>query len=605
LIIFSAILLTPNCIAGGLAFNLINSASSADRNALQACYAYESLGSLTGGLVVSIIFIYFLELDNLKSLQYITLLSIIFFGITDYNLKKFFQSFTYLIIAIGFMHLIYNYDYNLIAKKKLFASQNVIFVKETPYANLVITETGGQYNIYENGILSALTDDAVGREEGVHFPMMQKQNARKVLLIGGSVSGHAAELLKYVAVERIDLLEVNPELFEIDTSFSKLAIDARVHQITADPVVYLNHSGDVYDVIIIVQPSPANVQTNRCFTVEFFRKARRLLHEKGILCTSLNASANYLSDIELQLHSTIYNSLAETFSYVMILPGSRNYFLASDDVLEINYNALLAEADIQNDYFNNNYLDDDLLRIRSSSLMEELDKQATVNHDFKPVAYLLFINHWLSHFGVSMWILLAVGAVLTLFFVFVSKPAIASMFTSGFTGAGAEVVLIIAFQVIFGYAYLFVGLIITAFMAGLAAGAYFSKRCEMKNWYKMLVFIQLFSGIYLIVIALKLTVLRDYSTVLLLQTIFIFMTLIVSTLVGLQYGTSVRKSREKVGVAIAQIYAADLIGAALGSLLVVFWLIPTAGLLNTMILLGGLHFLTILLVGVKHKMKYF
>jgi predicted membrane-bound spermidine synthase len=159
--------------------------------------------------------------------------------------------------------------------------------------------------------------------------------------------------------------------------------------------------------------------------------------------------------------------------------------------------------------------------------------------------------------------------------------------------------------VIFGYAYLFIGIIITTFMAGLAAGAHFSKQCNMKNWRKMLLFLQFFSGIYLLVIALKLELMSDTLGVALIQTLFLLMILAISLLVGLQYGVSVCKSERSVGVTIAQIYSADLIGAATGSLLVVIWLIPVFGLLTNLVILGLLHFLTLTLFVVKRKLKYF
>lgn len=605
MILYSSLLLTPHCLAGGLAFNLINISSSSERGTLQTCYAYESVGSLSGGILVSVIFIYYLELDNLKSLQYLALASMIFFGITEFRLRKFFQSFVYLLAAIGFMHLIYNYDLNIIAKKALFSNQEVILAKETPYGNFVVTKTNNQINFYENGILSFITDDAVFREECIHYALLQRPTVKSVLLIGGSVSGIVSEALKYPDVEKIDLLEANPELFELESRIIKPYPDPRVSRIVMDPVIYVNSTDQKYDAIIINQPSPSNMQISRYYTLEFYSKLKSLLKSPGIISTSLNASSNYLSEEEVEIHSTIYKTLAKIFKHVLIVPGNKNYFLASDEELTMNYKRLLEGFDPENKYVNDSYLSEDLLQFRSSKIIEVLQPDIPANRDFKPVAYQVFIRFWLSHYGISIWIILGACLALSLILMVVSKPAITAMFTSGFTGAAAEVALIIAFQVIFGYAYLFIGVIITAFMAGLAIGAYFSKQCKMKNWYKMLIFIQLFSGIYLIVIALKLTILKEYNGILLIQSLFVLMTFTVSLLVGLQYGVSVCKSRESVGITISQIYSADLIGAAMGSLLVAIWLIPVFGLLTTMIILGSLHFLTILLVEIKRKMKYF
>ncbi len=178
------------------------------------------------------------------------------------------------------------------------------------------------------------------------------------------------------------------------------------------------------------------------------------------------------------------------------------------------------------------------------------------------------------------------------------------MFTSGFSGAAAEVSLLIAFQVIFGYVYLFLGIIITVFMAGLTIGSLLSKNCRGDNVMKLVKRVQLLSGIFLVALAVMLPLVKGVQHDVLIRWLFSVAMLLVAVLVGYQYGVIVCGSKKNAGRAVASAYSSDLVGSALGSLLVVVYILPVFGLTMTLLLLGGFHFLTLFILTIKRKMKY-
>ncbi len=601
---YSVLLLFPLCFTGGFLFALINVASGKGKGKLQNCYALESFGSLVGGMLISLFFIFYLQISNFRSLEYLMILNLIFFGIHDFRQRKFFESFVFVTITLFLMMSIFRFEPNEIAKKKLFPGQKILLTRETAYGNLTVTETEGQMNFYENGVLLFSTGDVAQREEDVHYAMLQRPDAREVLLIGGGMTGTTLEILKYKDISGIDYLEVNPDIFNITKDYTDYLGDKRVSTIAEDPVIFIKKTKKKYEVIFVNQPPPSSAELNRFFTVEFYKRLKRLLLPGGVVSTRLTSSENYISNDEVELQTSVYNSIRKSFKNVLVVPGQKLYYLASDSTLTMDFAERYKKQSIKNKYVNDAYLNDNLIRFRSDQIVSSYTDSSLINHDFKPFVYLLYIRHWLSFFNVNIWVIPAVYAILALLFLIFSKPYSTAMFTSGFTGAGAEILLLIAFQVIFGYVYLYLGVIITLFMAGLTVGSLVSKNCDRYNIRKLVLKIQLVTGLFILLLALFLIMqhlIRDDSVIRFLFSLFM---MIIALLVGYQYGVIVCHAKKSTGKTIASVYSSDLIGSALGSFLVAVYFIPVYGLIFTLLILSGFHFLTLFILTIKHKLKY-
>ena len=601
---YSSLLLFPLCVTGGFLFVLINISAGDTKGKLQNCYAFESLGSLTGGALISLIFIFYLEIDNFKSLEYLIILNLIFFGIHDFRKGKYMESFVFAGITLGLLLFIHEYDLNELAKRKLFNGQELLTSKETAYGNLTVTKTGVQTNFYENGVLLFSTGNVAQREEDVHYAMLQNPGAANVLLIGGGVTGTAEELLKYPAIRQIDYLEMNPAIFILAKEFTPYLTDKRISMIAEDPLRFIKKTDKKYDVVLVNEPTPSGAGLNRFFTVEFYQRLKKLLTPGGLVSTRLTASENYMSDDEVAMQTSVYNSLKISFAHVLAVPGKKLYFIASDSTLKMNYTTLYKKQDLANKYVNDAYLNDDLLQFRADQILSAYTDGSLLNYDFKPSVYLLYIRHWLGFFGWDIRFIPIVVLVLILLFLIIAKPMATAMFTSGFSGAAAEVSLLIAFQVIFGYVYLFLGIIITVFMAGLTIGSLLSKNCRGDNVMKLVKRVQLLSGIFLVALAVMLPLVKGVQHDVLIRWLFSVAMLLVAVLVGYQYGVIVCGSKKNAGRAVASAYSSDLVGSALGSLLVVVYILPVFGLTMTLLLLGGFHFLTLFILTIKRKMKY-
>ena len=601
---YSTLLLFHLCFTGGFLFNVINIASGKGKGLLQNCYALESFGSLVGGMIISLFFIFYLQISNFRSLEYLMILNLIFFGIHDFRQRKFFESFVFVIITLFLMMSIFKFEPNEIAKKKLFSGQKILLTKETAYGNLTVTETEGQMNFFENGVLLFSTGDVAQREEDIHYAMLERPDAKKILLIGGGMTGTTLEILKYKDIREIDYLEVNPDIFNITKDYTDYLSDQRIRTFAEDPLIFVKKTQKKYDVIFVNQPPPSSAQLNRFFTVEFYKRLKRLLLPGGVVSTRLTSSENYMSNDEVELQTSVYNSIRKSFKNVLVVPGQKLYYLASDSTLTMDFAQRYKALHIENKYVNDAYLNDNLIRFRSDQVVSSYTDSTLVNHDFKPFVYLLYIRHWLSFYQVNIWVIPVAYTILALLFLVFLKPGSTAMFTSGFTGAGTEILLLIAFQVVFGYVYLFLGVIITLFMAGLTVGSLVSKNCMKYDIRKLILKIQLVTGLFILLLALFLLVqhlIRDASVI---QFLFSLFMMIIALLVGYQYGVIVCRTNKSTGKTVASVYSSDLIGSALGSFLVVVYFIPVYGLISTLLILSGFHFLTIFILTIKHKMNY-
>ncbi len=62
-----------------------------------------------------------------------------------------------------------------------FSGQRILFCGNSSYGRWVVTESGGQTNFIENGVVLAATPDIEQAEENVHYALAQRPRARKVL----------------------------------------------------------------------------------------------------------------------------------------------------------------------------------------------------------------------------------------------------------------------------------------------------------------------------------------------------------------------------------------------------------------------------------------
>lgn len=602
--LYSFLIMLPFCFLSGLFFTFLSTITSEKytKNLIGKVYAIESIGSVVAGILMSLVLTFYLS--NVQILILIFLFNLTIVLVLTFIWNYLFTRIIILIFAISLV--LWNYFINLDKQLKeyIYPNHKIVYYKNTPYGNLVITETQNQRNVYENSLLLFSMDDPISNEEAVHYAMVQSKQPENVLLISGGISGIIDEILKY-KISKVDYVELNPFIIKLRNYFSDRKFDNRVNFSATDARLYVKNVATVYDVILVNLPEPSTAQINRYYTVEFLKELKKKMNPKAIVSYSLSSSADYMSTEAIKFKSVLYQTLKNSFKNILIIPGYRDFYICSDGELSLKIPELIENLGIENLYVNKYYLDTTILARRSEFILKNLEKDKTLNTDFNPITYYHQIMYWLSQFNVDFRYVIIFLMTLLIILIFKLDYLSYGMFAGGFAASGNSFLLIIAFQIIYGYVYQMIGIIIATFMLGLAIGALLQSKffLNVKNLHYA--FIQF--CIFLLSISIPLLLMLINKVVLDSTFVFIFiifLTITVGCVVGLEFAVAVNLRKDRYEKIASEIYSIDMIGSAVGSLIVAIFLLPLLGFIYSGLIIGGMNLVGCMLTYMKRNLNY-
>ena len=495
---------------------------------------------------------------------------------------------------------------------------------DTPYGRIDVTESGNQTSFYQSGSLAGATHMDRAAEETAFLAMLAHPAPKRVLMIGGCLTGVLRKVLELPWVS-VDYVELDPALIEMARRFAappdRAALNSpRVRVFTnVDGRLFVKRSDAKYDVILSVVPNPTTGLINRFYTAEFFSEAKRSLADDGILAISLSGSPAYMGAPHRALAASICDTLRSVFTSVTLLPSDNAiYYLASPQqraILTGNLSALpgrLSQWELKPAWLTVGTLREIVNPDRIRTLLSALEatRVPAINTDLHPVAYYHALLLWSEAFqtwgqaslrralGMDLWSVLIAVTVMTgmlsLATTFAPRPLWvglpATRAYAGMVGFVLELVLIFAFQSLYGYAYSQLGVIFAAFMIGITLGAVVTERLDVApSELKMLMLMQTALSVLAAAIVPILTLLgrcgpdtARWGAAVVIPVL----NLGVGALVGAQYPLSVAACAKVPGThrfagLAAGLYAMDLAGACLGALLGGAVLIPVLGLPRT------------------------
>lgn len=584
------VFLAPICLLSGFIYSLLINTFRSEDNGFTKVYALEATGSLLGGLVVSFVFVQWFSV--IQSFLILLLLVTILFAI----IRKGTKDYIAVTIALAFVVLSGIFQLDNLLKSFLFVNQKVLCSKETYYGNVTITENSGQYNFFGNGSLLFATDNTITSEEYTHYALMQHRKPKDVLLVSGGIAGMITEILKYSSVESVDYVELNPKLIGIAAKYMPLPADKRVHLIFDDGRRTIQRTPKKYDVVILAVPDPSSLEINRFYTDEFVALVKKKLNPGGVVLYGLSSSGNYMSAEKTKIETTVYQTLKNNFHQVNIIPGERDYFIASDSALRIDMARLSATKGIDTKYVNSNYLDDYSIQQRGKLIRENL-KEKIINLDEKPLPVYFHTLQFISEFTSKGWMLMVIPVIILLIPLFFMRSVASGMYISGFTASSFEILIIFTFQTFFGYVYSAIGLIIAVFMGGLAVGTIVANRFRAAK--RKFVVAQLLLVLYALLFPVFWNLQANVENSTAGLFLFGLITLFLSAIVGFQYVVGTKILPGNFNQTAPLLYAVDLIGAALGTIVISVLLLPLAGIINSCFIMAGLNLLVALFVAVR------
>jgi len=587
------VLLLPYCLIAGYLLTLACCvlASREAPLSIGRVYFMDNLGGIAGGLLFSFVLIYLF--NHFGILYFPAFLNLSFAIALSLVVRKKALLFAALVVMAALVGLVAAFDLDGISTDIEYTGQNVVYRGNSPYGNLVVTESAGQYNFIENGVPLFSTDNVEDIEETVHYPMVQRPGAKSVLLISGGISGTAKEILKY-PVQRVDYVELDPLIIEVGRKYvGQNLSDNRINVFNTDGRLFVKHTDRQYDVVIADLPDPSISQINRFYTRQFFDEVKSVLTKNGVLSISLGHYENYLSKELAMLVGVAHRTLKKAFKDVLIIPGGRVFFLASDGALDSDITARIEEARVPTQWVNRNYLAATLTPHRLTDVRRAISERARVNEDFSPVLYYYHLLYWMSQFKVRLGILEGILLVFLVFYLARIRAVPFAVFTTGFAASSLEVILLVGFQILYGYVYHKVGVIVTMFMVGLAIGSFTMNRILPARSRRHLVQLVFGIAIYAAVLPFVLMGLGLLGGGLVssvcAQVAVPFLTLILAFLVGMEFPLAGKVGFKGVASTAATLYTADFVGACLGAILVSTILIPVIGVVAVCLVTAGLN----------------
>ncbi|TAD99573.1 MAG: spermidine synthase, partial [Bacteroidetes bacterium] len=154
----------------------------------------------------------------------------------------------------------------LYGEQKKYKDQ-VIFVQQSAYQKIVVTQWKNNYWLFINGNQQLCTLDEHLYHEPLVLPAMElAQRAENVLVLGGGDGCAVREVLKYSSVQKITLVDLDPMMTDLGkndpifVAFNKNSMnDPKVKIFNQDGFQFLEQTEDFYDVIIVDLPDPKSI----------------------------------------------------------------------------------------------------------------------------------------------------------------------------------------------------------------------------------------------------------------------------------------------------------------------------------------------------------
>lgn len=545
-------------------------------------YIIDNLGDVSGGALFSFALVFLvspLKAVFLANLPLILATSLLFYTFSRFRVAVYLGAGLTLVILIACIFL---EPISLVPHEG-----KLVYYKESRYGRIEIQQDHEQYTLFVGGAPLFGSQNLTMAEETIHYPLAQLPRVHHVLLISAE-GGMMTELEKYRPAS-VDYVELDPKVAEVGFRFGLIKRIPGMKVINQDGRAYLANSNKIYDAIIVNLSEPDTFQVNRFFTDRFFDLARRHLAPHGVLSFAMKGFENYLAEPQRQKLSSLYNTVNDYFTHVLLLPGQKIFFLCSSQPINTDIPTLLARKNIPTRYIKGYYYGN-LTHERIKRLNDLMDPKAPKNSDDYPQLMRLMFQQWFAKFSTSPIGFIAVLAVVCIGYLIRISSEEFALFSTGFTVMGSELLVIFAFQIYFGYIYLQIGLIVTVFLAGLLPGAWFGDRFRNRSKQTL----ALADGLLILLMGLLIVALKQ-SSYLLPVSFFLFYGFVISLICGFQFPVALYL-RGGEASAVTQTFSADLIGAAFGTLMTNVVLIPYFGIVWAAAGLIGLKLLSLTVI---------
>jgi spermidine synthase len=168
-----------------------------------------------------------------------------------------------------------------LAEGNLYADE-IVLSRTTPYQRIVLTAWQDDLRLFLNSHLQFSSRDEYRYHEALVHPglaaIASGPGALNVLILGGGDGLALREVLRHPSVERVTLVDLDPEMTRLFSTHPELRrlnhsalTDARVRVVNDDAFTWLDTSTERFDFAVIDFPDPSSFSLGKLYTTTFYR----------------------------------------------------------------------------------------------------------------------------------------------------------------------------------------------------------------------------------------------------------------------------------------------------------------------------------------------
>jgi len=619
-IILSSIVLLPITIPFGISFTSSASPDVRRNVRISSIYAFEAIGSITGGVFAYMIIPVAL---NTLSLGIIassgSLLALLFLYRCMRKTLRIPVVFTSSVLIILFIFMLTTglalKGYEYIRVSFTLPSYKIVKIEATPYGEITCMERGGEKVIMVNGSIvgsNAFTEEI---EENTFIPLAVSESHSKVLIVGDGLSGEMNIIKDISGITKVVIPKSNSQVVRMAYDYlNVLPNDNRFEVVIDDPRRYIAKTDMLFDLIIQATGDPTTIVENRLFTEEFFNIVKDKLSKDGVFVLFATGDEHYIGeDLAFYLKS-LSLTLKSVFKNVSIIPGARVVFIASDSdsIIGIDAEKIWREIEtlgVKPSYITIEGLGFRMIETQQKILSDAIDRVGgQINHDYHSIAYYYDLAYLTSKTDPNVSLFLRrfkgyhPGLIMT---VFLLGLLILSLITRRHTTSPAllitvmgglsimiELLLLVVYQSVVGGLYRELAIIFSVFMVGLSIGSIISGLVAMRKFGVFCVSIVfILTGLFLSFFA---RMLNSISNIF-IASFSVILIIMIAICMGLLFGFASDRLSIR-GRWIGGLFnGVEMLGSMLASLITGLIVFPLIGIIDAVYMIGAI----IVLVGIS------
>ncbi len=229
------------------------------------------------------------------------------------------------LVLVGFF--IFSEKILSFSEEKLYG-ENIVFTKTTSYQRIVLTHLKNDYKLYLNNNLQFSSADEYRYHEALVHPAMSSANSvDEVLVLGGGDGLAVREILKYDAVKKITLVDLDGGMTKLFTTNPVLKSlnnnsfeNKKLSVFNQDAFLWVKEAQKKYNVVIIDFPDPSNYSLGKLYSVNFYQSLSKILAPNAVVV--IQTTSPYFAPKSFWcINKTVKTSFSNTDAYHVYVPS--------------------------------------------------------------------------------------------------------------------------------------------------------------------------------------------------------------------------------------------------------------------------------------------